>query len=67
MKDDSLERAVRADQRKKRKVRQEDREMVNHNLLFDFDIGVFFILHEKVFKSGVQAVDGVDYLVVQRT
>ncbi len=39
--------------------------MVNHNLLFDFDIGVFFILCEKVFESCVETIDGVDYLIVQ--
>jgi len=53
VKDHGLERAVRTDQRKKRKVSQKDGEMVNHNLLFDSNVSVFFILGEIVFESGV--------------
>lgn len=53
MKDDSLKGGVGADKGKYGEISQEDGEVVDHHLLFDFDVFVLFVLGHEIFESGV--------------
>jgi len=53
VKDDSLKGGVGADKGQYGEISQEDGEVVDHHLLFDFDVFVLFVLGHEIFESGV--------------
>jgi len=63
MEDDGFVRDIRADEGKDGEVGEEDEEMIDHNLLFDFDLGILFILRQKVLEANVEVIKCAEELV----